>query len=389
MKTFNVGILGYGFIGKVHAYAYRCLPFVCDPVPLAARITHVCTGHAETAEKAAADLGADHAVTDYRRVTEDPDVDIVHVCTPNHLHSDALLSAIAHGKHIYCDKPLVATEAEADAVEAALADYTGTAQMTFNNRFLPATLKAAELADDGFLGEPLEFRAAYLHGGSVDPQRPMRWKLSGAAGGGVIPDLASHVLDLVHRLLGPYERVLAQTKIAYPRRPAPDDPSRMVEVDAEDAVQMLVRMRSGAVGTVEATKIATGTEDELRLEVHGTGGAMRFHLMEPHYLEVYQARAASGPGGGRGWTRLATGHRYAPPDTQFPSPKSAIGWVRSHVACLENFLTAVAEGRPAEPDLGQEGRPAEPDLGQGVIIQRLLARVRESAERGQWVEVEA
>jgi len=374
-KTFNVGILGYGFIGKVHAYAYRCLPFVCDPVPLAARITHVCTGHRETAERAAADLGADHAVTDFRRVTEDPDVDIVHVCTPNHLHAEALLSAIAHGKHIYCDKPLVATEAEADAVAAALDDYAGTAQMTFHNRFFPATLKAAELADAGFLGEALEFRAVYLHGGSVDPERPMKWKLSGAAGGGVIPDLASHVLDLLHRLLGPYQRVLAHTKIAYPRRPDPADPSRTVEVDAEDAVQMLVRMESGAVGTVEATKIATGTEDELRFEIHGTGGAMRFRLMEPHYLEVYDA-ASGGFGGTPGWTRLATGHRYGPPDTQFPSPKAAIGWTRAHVACLVHFLEAVAEGRPAQPDLGQ-----------GIYVQRLLARVRESSAQGRWVEV--
>jgi len=372
-STLNVGILGYGFIGKVHAYAYRCLPFVCDPACVEARITHVCTGHEVTAAKAAADLGADHGVTDYRQVTEDPAVDVVHVCTPNHLHKDELLSAMAHGKHIYCDKPLVATEAEADAVEAALADYTGTAQMTFNNRFLPATLEAARLADEGFLGRVLEFRAAYLHSGNVDPHRPMKWKLSGAEGGGVIPDLASHPLDLMHRLLGPYERVLAQTAVAYAERPDPADPSRMLPVDAEDAVQMLVRMRSGAVGTLEATKIATGTEDELRIEVYGTGGAMRFDLMQPHYLDVYGADA---PAERRGWTRLATGQRYGPPDTQFPSPKCAIGWVRGHVACLVHFLEAVAEGRPADPDLAH-----------GVAIQRLLARVRESAEAGKWVDV--
>ena len=371
--TLNVGILGYGFIGKVHAYAYRCLPFVCDPVPLEARITHVCTARAETARKAAAALGASRAVTDYRRVTENPAVDIVHVCTPNHRHKDALLSAMAHGKHIYCDKPLVATEAEADAIEAALAGYTGTAQMTFNNRFLPSTIEAARLADAGLLGRVLTFRAAYLHGGNVDPRRPMKWSLSGAAGGGVIADLASHPLDLMHRLLGPYERVLAETAIAHAERPDPADPSRTVAVDAEDAVQMLVRMRSGAMGTIEATKIATGTEDELRFEVYGTGGAMRFDLMQPHYLDVYDAGA---PAGRRGWTRLATGHRYGPPDTQFPSPKAAIGWVRGHVACLVNFLTAVAEDRPAEPDLAH-----------GVTVQRLLARVRESAEKGAWVNV--
>jgi predicted dehydrogenase len=139
---------------------------------------------------------------------------------------------------------------------------------------------------------------------------------------------------------------------------------------------MLVRMESGAVGTVEATKIATGTEDELRFEVHGTAGAMRFRLMEPHYLEVYDAGADAPGGGVGGWTRLATGRRYGPPHTPFPSPKAAIGWTRAHAACLVNFLAAVAEGRPAQPDLSQ-----------GVTIQRLMARIRESADREAWVDV--
>ena len=80
--------------------------------------------------------------TDYRAVTENPEIDIVHICTPNHLHREALLSAMRQQKHIYCDKPLVATLAEAEEIEAALPDYRGTAQMTFQNRFFPATLRA-------------------------------------------------------------------------------------------------------------------------------------------------------------------------------------------------------------------------------------------------------
>jgi predicted dehydrogenase len=204
-KTYRVGFLGVGFIGKVHAYGYRNLPLFYDPAPLSAKIACVVTGHRESAEKARRLLDAETAGVDYREVTEDPEIDIVHICTPNHLHRDALLSAMRHQKHIYCDKPLVATAEEADDIEAALADYRGTAQMTFQYRFYAAAMRAKQLVASGALGRVLGFRAAYLHGGSSQPDAPLRWKLTAAAGGGVIADIGSHVLDLTDWLVGPFQ----------------------------------------------------------------------------------------------------------------------------------------------------------------------------------------
>ncbi len=375
MDEYRVGIIGFGFMGKVHAYGYRNLPLFYDPVPLRARITHVCTSRAETARKAAATVGADHAVTDFREITENPDVDIVHVCTPNHLHKDALLSAMAHGKHIYCDKPLVATLAEADEIASALPGYEGTAQMALQNRFFPATMRARQLVDEGLFGEVLEFRASYLHGGSADPKAPLKWKLSAAAGGGVIADLGSHVFDLVHFLLGDFDSVLAATHTAYPHRPALGDPERMCPVDAEDCVMALVRMHGGALGTIEATKLATGSEDELRVEVHGSRGALRFNGMDAHHLEVYDATLPDRPAGGdRGWKRIDAGQRYPAPAAAFPGPKLQIGWIRSHMACLANFLQAV-----------HAGEPGDPGLQQGIYLQRVIDRVRASATASTWM----
>lgn len=377
MKVYRVGILGFGFIGKVHAYGYVNLPLFYVPVPLHARITHVVTGRSESAEKARAALGAEVAATDYRVITENPEIDIVHICTPNHLHQEALLSAMQHQKHIYCDKPLVATAAEAETIQAALADYRGIAQMTFQNRFFPATMRAKQLVEAGALGDILSFRACYLHGGSANPDAPAKWKLTTEAGGGVIADLASHVLDLVDWLIGPFGSLTAATKIAYPERPSADDPTQRVPVDAEDAVTLLARMRSGALGTIEATKIATGAEDELRLEIHGTRGALRFNEMDPHHLEFHDATAPDQPLGGlRGWNRIDTGQRYPAPASSFPSPKAAIGWLRGHVACLANFLQAVAAGRPAEPGLEQ-----------GIRIQKLMDGVRRSAAENRWIDI--
>ncbi len=109
MKTYKVGLIGFGFIGKVHAYGHRNIPLFYDQQEFRSRITHVCTSRAATAEKGAMQIEAEHAVTDYREITENPDIDIVDICTPNNLHFEALLSAIRHNKHIYCDKPLTAT----------------------------------------------------------------------------------------------------------------------------------------------------------------------------------------------------------------------------------------------------------------------------------------
>jgi predicted dehydrogenase len=374
----RVGLLGYGFIGKVHAYAYQTLPFYYDPVPLQTRITHVVTSRQATAQRAKEVLGAERAATDFRAVTEDPAIDIVHICTPNHLHKDALLSALEHGKHVYCDKPLVASWSEVDDVQQALDGYRGVAQMTFQNRFLPATICAKRLMDQGALGKVLGFRAAYLHGGSADSQAPLKWKLTSEAGGGVIADLGSHVFDLLEYLAGPLDSLLATRHIAYAQRPSPNDPARQVDVDAEDSVVMLARLAGGAVGTLEATKIATGSEDELRCEIEGSQGALRFNLMDPHHLEYYDAGAPlPGCGTARGWTRINTGQRYDAPATTFPSPKAAIGWIRAHVACLAEFLQAIAQQRPATPDLRQ-----------GIRVQRLMQAAHQSADTGQWVDVQ-
>jgi predicted dehydrogenase len=377
MAIYRVGLIGCGMIGKVHAYGYATLPFYCDPPPLSARITHVVTAHQESAQRACDQLGASVAAVDYRAITESDDIDIVHICSPNADHAPALLSAMAHGKHIYCDKPLTATLAEAEQIEAVLGQYRGIAQMTLQNRFFSATLRAKQLVEAGFLGDLLSFRALYLHGGSANPAAPARWKLMAAGGGGVIADLGPHLFDLVEHLAGPIRSVLADTHIAYPQRPAPGDPNKMLAIDAEESVTALVKLRSGVTGTLEASKIALGAEDELRIELHGSRGALRFNTMEPHYLDVFDGADADRPYGGmRGWRRVAAGQRYEKPDSDFPTPKASIGWIRSHVACLSHFLQAVAEGKAADPGLAV-----------GVRLQRLLDATARSAKERRWIDL--
>ena len=166
------------------------------------------------------------------------------------------------------------------------------------------------------------------------------------------------------------------TQLAVSERRSLTEPNVMLPVDCEDAMFSMVELENGAKGTVEATKLATGAEDEIRLEMHGTKGAIRFDSMDPHHLEIYDVRAADSPiGGVRGWTRVDTGQRYDAPSC-FPATKSTIGWLRAHVQCLYHFMDCV-----------DRGVKAEPGLEQGILIQRVMDAVKRSAVSGQWIDL--
>lgn len=377
MPVLGVGILGYGFMGKMHTFAHKTIPIYYDPPPVRCELKVVCTSRDETARAARAAGGFQRCTTDAQAVIEADDVDIVHICTPNHLHFSALAAAVRAGKHIYCDKPVTADLREADELAGLLPAYGGAAQVVLQYRFLPATIRARQLVEEGFLGPVTHFSAAYLHSGSVDPNKAVNWKSSAAAGGGVIRDLGPHILDLLWWLVGPFESANCVSRIWSPQRPSLDKPGTMVTVDAEEAAAMMIRCKDGAFGTVEVSKIATGAEDELRFEIHGRHGAMRFNLVQPNYLEVYDGRLPDGDyGGSRGWQRIAAVQKYPAGAGTFPGPKFSVGWTRAHVHCLYSFLRCIAEG--TEP---------HPSLAEGIHVQRILEAVRASARSGSWVDL--
>jgi predicted dehydrogenase len=246
--------------------------------------------------------------------------------------------------------------------------------MVFHNRFFPAVLRARQLVEEGLVGAVTSFRGLFLHSGGVDPARPVGWRQRKAEGGGVLRDLGSHLLDLVDWIAGPIEAVRADLRVLYPRRP--DASGRMVEVEADDQVLVTARLTGGALGQLEASKIATGVEDDLRLEVHGDRGALRFSLADLNYLEVFDRSAPEKPlGGTTGWKRIPALQRFEPPAV-FPPPRSTGDWLRGHVHCLFSFLQAIADGRQGDPSLSR-----------GVEVQRMIAAVERSAETDSWESV--
>ncbi|HSW44321.1 MAG TPA: Gfo/Idh/MocA family oxidoreductase [Phycisphaerae bacterium] len=377
MKTIGVGVLGFGFMGKTHTYAHHTIPLYYNPLPIRCRLKAVCEVTPELARTAMETGQFERCTTDPQEIIEADDIDLVHICTPNQEHFPALAAAIRAGKHIYVDKPVTAGLDEADKLAGMLKDYGAKAQVALQYRFFPATLSAKQLIDEGFLGPIAHFRGCYLHSGSVDPNKPVNWKSTAAAGGGVIRDLGSHILDLLNYLIGPFEAVHCTSRIWASERPSLDEPGTMMKIDVEDAAVMLLRSADGAVGCVEASKIATGAEDELRFEIHGRNGAMRFNLMQPNYLEIYDCRQSEGDlGGRRGWQQIAAVQKYSAPGGKFPNPKFSLGWIRSHVHGLYGFLECIAADR----------QPC-PSLTDGLYLQRLLEAVRASADKRDWVNL--
>lgn len=377
MKTIGIGIIGWGFMGRTHAHALRSIPLFYPGIDFEPRLVGVASRTAEGAGEAARLLGLSFATRDFRALLARPDIDAVSVCTPNDLHEEMVVAALHAGKHVYVDKPLAADLEAAARMREAAREARGQgvfSQMVLNNRFSPAIMRAKELMGEGRIGDLLSFSCRYLHSGSVDPERPAGWKQGPA--GGVLLDLGSHALDLLAWLIGWPRRVLCATRTLYPERPARGGGT--TRALSEDQALATLEMPCGALGTVEASKIATGASDELLLEIRGTRGALSWNLMEPNWLCFYDGARPEVPlGGERGLTRIECVGRYPAPGGAFLPAKNAIGWDRAHIHCYYSFLASLARGQAPSPSIED-----------GYQLQRLMDALARSSSEGRWIEFE-
>jgi predicted dehydrogenase len=376
MKEIGVGLIGYGAMGKAHTYSYKTLPLYYSNLPFKVKLVGVCCGHLENAQKAKEEMDYEFATDNIDDILSREDIQVVNICTPNNMHKDMIIKALKAGKHIYCDKPMVISSREADEVLQELKKTTAFNQVAFHNRFFPAIIRAKQIIEEGRLGKILTFRAVYLHSGSVDPNKTMGWKHDKSiCGGGVLFDLGSHVLDLMYYLMGEYESIMAKTQVAYAKRC--DKNGCMIDIEAEDMAIMFAKMQNGALGTIEASKISTGTNDELRFEIHGQKGALKFDLMNPNWLEFYDNTLPDQDFGGlKGYTKIECVQRYEKPGGSFPAHKVSIGWMRAHVHCLYSFLSCIYEEREASPSFKE-----------AAYIQHVMEKAYESDNLGRWVEI--
>ena len=374
MREHKIGIIGYGFMGKTHTLGYKSIPLFYSDLPYTVKLGGICTRRIAIAEQAKEQQGFEYATDNADDIFNDPDIDIVSICTPNNSHKDYILRALKAGKNIYCDKPLTANASESEEVMAELEKHPKLiTQTALQCRFYPAIMRAKQLMDEGRIGRVYHFRCEYLHSSGCNQMKTIGWKQQKEyGGGGVLLDLGAHAFDLVYHLLGVYDSVYTTKDIFYSQRP--DKNGDMIDVDAEDAALSLVRMKSGARGEVFVSKIATGSDDELSIDIRGEKGAIKFNTMEPGYLYFYDADAKDGElGGDAGFTRISCHQKFPEPGGHFPSPKSTIGFLRAHVACLYNFIDCV-----------DKGIKASPSFADGAYIQSVMELCYESEASGQW-----
>jgi len=372
MEKIGIGLIGYGGIGKIHTLCYKDIemyyPGQLPGIDLAA----VCTSNRESAKRAAKEGGYRKWFTEASALIHDNDVLVVDCSLPNFAHKSVLLEAIAAGKHVYCEKPLALNGAEAREIANAATAAQVQIGMTFNYRFIPALLRAHELVQAGALGEIYRFQAEYLHTGYENPEKPLSWRLQhDQSGGGALADLGAHAIDLMRWLLGEFQTVRAMTHTYITERPISHGSQEKGRVTVDDAAWLQVRLKNGALGTIEASRFSTGVLDELRFEICGAKGALRFNLMDANYLYWFDA---SRKGGDQGWLRLDTVQQY--PGASIPPARAILGWQRTHAENQYQFLKAIAEGKTPQPNIID-----------GLRTQFVLDAAYLSVQEGGWVDV--
>lgn len=371
MRDIGIAVIGWGFMGRTHTHALRSIPLMYPGIDFRPVLRCLCSGHADHARSGMEAAGFESCTDDWRTLLKRDDIQVVSVCTPNALHEEMVTELIRAGKHVYVDKPLTMDAASAKRIRAAARQSGVKVQLVMNNRYLPAILRAEEMAGEGRLGRIIGFHARYLHSGSIDPDKPIGWKQG--PDGGVILDLASHALDIACALAGWPESVFCAVNNLYESRPTRD--GKREERLTEDHALLTLRLKNGALGLCEASKIATGTNDELTIEINGTAGALRFNSMEPGWLYFFDNTLPEAPlGGNRGFTRIESMARYPAPGGSFLPPKNAIGWDRGHIHCYYSFLDCVAHDKTPKCTLDDALR-----------LQILMDAARESARTGSWV----
>jgi len=373
-KKLNVGIVGCGFMGRTHSNAYHRVNQFFD-VAYQPVLKALADNMKERAEEFARRWGWQRVETDWRKLVEAPDIDLVDICTPNNTHGEIALAAAAAGKMILCEKPLAMNLAEARAMVQAVEKSGRPNMVMFNYRRVPAIALAKQIIDEGKLGRIFHYRATYFQDWTISRNVPVgglaNWRLDkNVAGAGVSGDLSAHNIDTAIWLNGSVAEVSGMTEIFIPDRKRPDGSPARVEID--DVCTFLARFANGSNGTFEATRYARGRKNKNSFEVNGEKGSIYFDLEDMHQLQYFNHED---PAHLRGWrTILVTGAEH-PYMGNWWVPGAVIGYEHTFVNALADFLQGL-----------EKGERVRPDFRDALETQAVIEAVLESARTRQWVK---
>ncbi len=386
MKTINIGIIGYNFMGKAHSNAWLQASrfFNLNSTP----VLKVACGRNEAAVTAfAQNWGWETIETDWRKVMDRDDIDVVDIALPQHLHYEVAIAAAKSGKHIFCEKPMCFTSAQAREMLIAAEENGIVHYLNHNYRRTPAVLLAKQMIDEGQLGRIFHWRGAYQQDWITDPEFPLTWHLQKeTAFAGPQWDLNSHSVDLAHFLVGDIKTVTCLTAQFIAERPLPgagaatfsagaNSSKEKGKVTVEDAALMMVQFENGAIGSFEATRFATGRKNYNTFEIYGSKGSLRFNLERMNELEFF---SMEDPEDWRGFRTIIVTEDSHPYISHWWPPGHIIGYEHAFTHAVADFIQAV-----------ESGKPIYPNFGDGAKTMEVLEAGLESAKTGQRVSIKS
>ena len=375
-KPLNIGMIGYGFMGKAHSNAYHQANRFFD-LPYRPVLKALCARSADKAKPFADRWGYESVETDWRKLLDRKDIDAVDICTPNNLHAEIALAAAAAGKMILCEKPLSMNGPEGVKMCEAVEKAKVPNMVWYNYRRVPAVTFAKTLIDQGKLGRVFHYRAKFLQDWTINPDLPQGgaalWRLDvGAAGSGVTGDLLAHCIDTAIWLNGPIDSVCAMTETFVKERKH-NLTGKVEKVGIDDACAFLCRFKNGSLATFESTRYARGHKALYTFEINGEKASLFWDLHDLHRLQMFDHKD-EGPV--RGWKSIHVSDGEHPYMGNWWVPGLQIGYEHSFTHQVADFLKGLGENKPAMPDFRDALR-----------TQHVCDAVLHSAKDQKWVSV--
>ena len=371
----NIGIIGFGYMGRMHAMCYENIKFYYD-TDLEVNLYAVVTS--KTQEQLPVKF--EKIYSTYEELLMDENVDVIDVCSPNYMHAQVLIKAIEKNKHIYCEKPLSINLESARRVMEAYRkyNYSKVSRVTFEYRFVPAIIRAREMIEEGRIGEIINFNFRYYGCEFLDPARPISWQSDKEmSGGGVLYAMGTHSLDLIRYLVGDVKTVFAQKKTHFKKRTLKENPSVMKDVNIEDIINVQMTCDNEVMGTLILSQVAAGSGIDFTFEIYGENGCIKFNHENPNVIYYFDNTDEKEPHGGlAGFKAIETTQKYGG-TAAFPPPRVNISWSRYHIASLYQFLNGI-----------ETDSKVHPDITDGYAVQLLTEAIYKSADTGRIETVE-
>ena len=349
-KPLNIGLVGYGFMGRTHTHGYKRVNDFFPELAYRPVLKAVCGRSAEGTQAFADQWGYESIETDWRKLIERKDIDAIDICTPNNSHAEIAIAAAKAGKMILCEKPLSMNTAEGHKMVEAVESAGVLNTVWYNYRRVPAVTLAKKLIDEGRLGKVFHYRANFLQDWTINADLPQGgtalWRLdAAAAGSGVTGDLLAHCIDTALWLNGSISDVSAMTETFVKER-THTLTGKVEKVSIDDACAFLCHFSNGSLGLFESTRYARGHKALYTLEINGENASIRWDLHDLHRLEYFDYKDE---GQVRGWKSIHVTDGDHPYMKHWWVPGLQIGYEHTFVHQVADFLANVEHGKSTSP----------------------------------------